>query len=369
MRPGKPLRLLLVAALLLTLLCDNAFALAHEFRLNYITVDAEFMAAVRGLISSDAKAVHIGQTDSIVVSGTQADINSVGELLSMVDRKPGQILIEARIVEVSKSHSRQLGVSWEAGHMETGREVLGRPGVVDGSFAVNLPTSSESGGTLGFGYVTSRDSLDMRISALEQEGHARIVSSPSIQVMENQRAVISEGEEFLVPKSDNSTVINTGELDPRKKPVPETYSAVLELAVKPRITSEAGVALSLEVKREEFDYSKDIKGYPPKISKSARTDLLVASGQTVVIGGITTESSLKSVSGVPLLSRIPILGWLFKGKGNSSGQSELIIFLTPTIVGSGIGSGVGSGTSGGIISGEAPEVATEPTTTEESPIN
>lgn len=290
------------------------------------------MDAMRGMLSADSKAVYIKQTASIVVSGTEVDINHVRDFLQMVDRRPGQVLIEARIVEVNKSDSLQLGVSWQATRLEMGRDVMGNPGVLDGSFAVNLPMTSESGGTLGFGYVTSQDTLDMRISALEQKGRARTVSSPNIQVMENQRAVISEGEEFLVPKSDNSTMINTGELDPRKKPIPETYSAVLELAVKPRIINSSEIALSLEVKREKFDYTKDIKGYPPKISKSARTDLLVASGKTIVIGGITTESTLKSQSAVPLLSRIPILGWLFKGKSKNEAQSELMIFLTPTII-------------------------------------
>ncbi len=328
------LRPLIITMVMLSCLTTSASAATRELRLNYVTVNESFMNAVRGMISDQSKAVYVGQTSSIVVSGTEADIKRVLEFIETVDRRPGQVLIEARIVEVSKSDSLQLGVSWQSRHIEMGRNVMGKPGLVDSSFAVNFPVASDTGGSLGIGYVTSQDSLDMRISALEQKGRARIVSSPSIQVMENQRAVISEGEEFLVPKSATSTMINTGELDPRKKPIPETYSAVLELAVKPRIINGSEVALSMEVKREKFDYSKDVKGYPPKISKTARTALLVMSGETVVIGGITTESTLDSTSGVPLLSRIPILGWLFKGKAKNKAQSELMIFLTPTIVSS-----------------------------------
>lgn len=306
----------------------------REFRLIFVKCNADILGMVKDALDSGGTATHISSSNSILVEGSAESINHVEALLSAIDSPPGQVLIEARIVEVSKSSSNELGVNWQGAASQYKGDVFGGPGVVDGSFALNFPMAEGAGASFGIGYVKSRESLNLRISALEQRGSARVVSSPSIQVMDNHRAVISDGIELIVPSAETSTVINTGggPVPNSRGSEPETFSANLELAVIPRIASGGRVSMALDIRQEQFDFSADVKGYPPKRRKSARTDLVVESGQTVVIGGISIQSSLEAVRGVPFLSRIPLLGWLFRGRVKSDSESELVIFLTPTIV-------------------------------------
>jgi type IV pilus assembly protein PilQ len=92
------------------------------------------------------------------------------------------------------------------------------------------------------------------------------------------------------------------------------------------------LSLVIDTRREEFDFSRSIQGFPPKESRSAKTELLVKNGETIVIGGIYTKSDSVDESGVPFLRKIPILGWLFKSENKRDVQTELLIFLTPTVV-------------------------------------
>jgi type IV pilus assembly protein PilQ len=88
----------------------------------------------------------------------------------------------------------------------------------------------------------------------------------------------------------------------------------------------------IDTRREEFDFSRSVQGFPPKESRSAQTELLVKNGDTIVIGGIITKKNTVDESGVPFLRKIPILGWLFKSEEKRDDESELLIFLTPTVV-------------------------------------
>jgi type IV pilus assembly protein PilQ len=304
----------------------------RQFRLNYIDADAEVLSMVHEYLDAGGRAVIVNGSNSIVATDSPAAIMRVSDLIAVLDQRPLQVLIESRIVEVLRSESLELGINWSGNYSELSGDILGRPGIEGGSFAVNQPFEVEGGGTLGYGFVTDRYSLSTRLSALEQRGSARTISSPRVVVIENRRAVISQGEEFVVPKREQSTYINTESPDPTNKPQPETYSAVLKLAVVPRVVEGSQVSLALEVRREEFDHIRNIEGFPLKRLRSAMTELLVKSGSTAVIGGIRTEGFTKTDSGVPLLSRIPILGWLFKGRQKTDGDTELMIFLTPTVL-------------------------------------
>ena len=307
-------------------------AQTRQFRLNYIDADPGLLSMVRDYLEPGGRAVLVNGTNSIVATDSPASLQRVSDLIAAIDRRPLQVLIESRIVEVLRSESLELGINWSGTYSSRSGDIFGSPGIEGGSFAVNQPFEVQGGGTLGYGFVNDRYSLAARLSALEQRGSARTISSPRVVVIENRRAVISQGEEFLVPKREQSTYINTQSPDPTSKPVPESYSAVLKLAVVPRVVDGSRVYLALEVKREEFDHMSDIEGFPMKHLRSALTELIVDSGRTAVIGGIRTEGFEKTDSGVPLLSRIPILGWFFKGRQKSKGETELMIFLTPMVL-------------------------------------
>jgi type IV pilus assembly protein PilQ len=172
-----------------------------------------------------------------------------------------------------------------------------------------------------------------------------VLSSPRVIVLDNHEAVITTGTEILVPQSSTTMYLTTEEVETIQKAEhvddivltgvrerkPETFTAKLELTVTPRVVNPETVALTIDTKRETFMYDRQFEGYPPKDSRTARTELLMGNGQTVVLGGINTKNELTREKGVPILSKIPLLGWLFKRKNKGREQTELLIFLTPTI--------------------------------------
>jgi type IV pilus assembly protein PilQ len=322
--------------------------MVREFRLNYLEPSDKLLDTVGKLLSNRGEVIRLPGANAIVVKDMELGIKRVEALLMSIDKRPRQVLIEARIVEVGSNLRRELGVDWTAKYTYESNDVLGGLGSMTGDFGVNLPSVAADEGVglgLGFGLVSDRLTLDIRLSALEESGKAKVLSSPKVLVLDNHEAAITTGTEILVPQSSTTTYLTTEEAETIKKAEdadeivltgvrqrrPETFTAKLELTVTPRVINPETVALSIDTKREEFIYDIQFEGYPPKDSRTARTRLYVGNGQTVVIGGINTSSEFSKERGVPLLSKIPLLGWLFKRKDKGNEQKELLIFLTPTI--------------------------------------
>lgn len=303
-----------------------------KFKLNYLNASDSLVSAVEKLLSPRGSVSRLRETNSLVVKGIPVSVRRVEDFLLDIDRRPGQILIETRIVEVNSGYMKELGINWQASYGYKSSDVMGGLGSVESSAGVNLPPSVEEGLSLGFGLVSDKLTLDIRLSALEDRGKAKVVSTPSVMVLDNHTAVISDGTELLVPSMDATTVIKTGDSHGDLPYRAEIFRAVLELAVTPRVIDSGLLALFINTKREEFNFEHEVQGYPPKITKSLRTELIVRDGDTVAIGGIKTENERDSQSGVPLLSKIPLLGWLFKKETKSEDRAELLIFLTPKIM-------------------------------------
>lgn len=320
----------------------------REFRLNYLEPSDSLLYTVGKLLSSRGEAIRMPGTNAIVVKDMALGVKRVEALFLSLDTRPRQVLIEARIVEIGSDMRRELGVDWTAKYTYESNDVLGGLGSMTGDFGVNFPSMGADEGAglgLGFGLVSDRLTLDIRLSALEESGAAKVLSSPKVLVLDNHEAAITTGIEILVPQSSATTYLTTEKAETIKKAAdsdeivltgvrerrPATFTAKLELTVTPRVVNPETVLLSIDTKREEFIYGMQFEGYPPKESRTARTKLLVGNGQTVVIGGINTSSEFSRERGVPLLSKIPLLGWLFKRKDKGSERNELLIFLTPTI--------------------------------------
>lgn len=341
---GK-VRCFLRACVFLLMLCATAMAgdqstlqssesvIVRELRLKFLKSSDELLAGVRGLLTERGTANMIRALNVIVIKDTPAGVERVEGMIGRIDIMPAQIAIEAKIVEMDTARSRELGVSWGASNAEISGNVLGEYGSVSEGLSVALAPSSEDGGTFSFGVVTDKFSLDMKLQALEGTGVAHVLSNPRIIVLDNESASISSGSELVLPTFSGTMVINNQggypEADTRKN---GTFSALLELKVTPRVSGAGRIAMGLNTKREEFDYSREVEGYPAKLSKTANTQLIVRDGATVVIGGIYTRNDSDSESRVPLLGRIPVLGWLFKHTSRAESQTELLIFLTPNIL-------------------------------------
>jgi len=255
-----------------------------------------------------------------------------------------QISIEAKIVEVNTTFARELGVVWGGGFRGSwnnkdfgmmvgnsgsgaGRTVTSIPGGVgltSSSAAVNFPSSSiVSTPAIGMIMGAGNFILDASLQALENKGDGKIISSPKVTTLDGVEAKIGQGEEIpyvTTDKEGNRSV--------------EMKDAKLELIVTPTITPEGKISLKVEASNKYADWNKTnvTNENPPLVASNVNSKVVVDDGSTIVIGGIYKMEFSESMAGVPLLSQIPILGWLFKYKTVSKEKRELLIFVTPRIV-------------------------------------
>jgi type IV pilus assembly protein PilQ len=185
--------------------------------------------------------------------------------------------------------------------------------------SAGLNTGSAIGLTLGS--VAGAFNLNLRLSAMESTGTIRIVSSPRITTMDNIDATIEQGVSIPV-----SVVSAMGAQT-------QFVDAKLHLGVKPHVTNEGTVLLTVNVTNNQPDFANvGANGNPSIQKKEARTTMLVRDGDTAVIGGIYTRNSGLSHAKVPFFSDIPILGWFFRNRKENDSRTEMLIFLTPRIV-------------------------------------
>jgi type IV pilus assembly protein PilQ len=164
---------------------------------------------------------------------------------------------------------------------------------------------------------------------MQTTGNGKILSNPKVMTVNNKEAKISSGTDIPVRIVSATSVGGTGSTTTAGV---QTISATLALSAVPTIMNDNRIAMVLKVDKSEPDFSRVVDGIPTVTRRSADTHLIVDDGETVVLGGIITKSENESESGVPLLSKIPIIGWLFKKKTKQELETELMIFITPTIM-------------------------------------
>lgn len=274
------------------------------------------------LLSSRGSVTANTRMNSIIVRDTQKSIDRIKEYLKKNDRPKDQLIIEAKIVEVSSNYAEALGIRW-GGSFYTRTW----PNTLSGDFSVNTPIVSASpsaknpggalGLTLGFGNTLN---VNLSLSALESIGKSRRLSNPKILTLDNKAATIQQGVSIPV-----STVSAEGTKT-------EYVNATLSLAVTPRIVPNTeDIELQINATNNALGILTP-QGYAIE-TKSVTTNARIRNGDTLVIGGIYTTSTAEGTEGIPLLSKIPIFGWLFKTKSQTGPNvTELLIFITPTIV-------------------------------------
>jgi type IV pilus assembly protein PilQ len=162
--------------------------------------------------------------------------------------------------------------------------------------------------------------IDLRLSAGEVAGLSKTISRPRVITLDNTEAKISQGDSVPFETiSDGGT--NT-----------EFIDATLDLTVTPHITSDGSVFMKIKVSRNSIGTFRSASGTPSISKKEASTEIMIKDGETAVIGGIVISDESDSNSGVPYLKKVPVLGWLFKRKSIADTQTELLIFITPTII-------------------------------------
>lgn len=320
------------------------------------TVDAVRTAEGRlGNTSVDDK------TNSVIVTETLEGMTATENLVGQLDQRPQQVLIEAKIVEVNANMLFDYGVQWSqygaqngsvggqqgltsfgspAGYFSTTSAApatsLG-PGATGGVFplgatgqgtGVQLPADNIFG-ALTLGRITSSYIINATITAAASEGKAKILSDPKIATLNNQAATIAVTSQIPYVTSNVSPTAAT---------VTETVNYVttgITLTVTPTINADGRILLIIQpnVSQPSATAAANTQTGAPAIdTRNAQTTVLVRDGETVVIGGLISDSVSDTISKVPFLGDIPVLGWLFKKKSQSRTRTELLIFVTTRIM-------------------------------------
>lgn len=305
----------------------------------------ELMTALRQNLSPRGLMQISQGTNALIVRDTETKMAVLKQLIEGLDLEVPQVQIEARIVQADTIYSRGLGVQWGIQNSDFGPNTFSAVGNLTGPFApvagtggttiprdflVNLPAQvaglpSVPGIGYTFGKLAPGFALDLRLSAGELLGLAKIIAAPKITTLDKREAKISQGESIPFQTTSLQGTQTT------------FVDANLELNVTPQITSrdpkEMGKQIMMRVRATRNAVGARSNPAGPSIDRrEANTQVIVRDGETMVIGGVFIDTQNNNVNGVPYLSRIPVLGWLFKNKAESISKQELLIFLTPSIV-------------------------------------
>ncbi|KRG74038.1 fimbrial protein [Stenotrophomonas ginsengisoli] len=296
-----------------------------------------------GFLSPRGRLVADDRTNTLMISDIPKKVAAMRELIDVIDRPVDQVLIEGRIVIANDTFARELGARFGV----QGRRQGDRTQAIGGSLnstndtiangigpnsGLNfaIPASSTSAAGLAYTLLGANFSLDMELSALQEEGRGEVISNPRIVTANQREGVIKQGKEI-----GYVTVTGGGAGGGAATPNVQFKEVLLELKVTPTITSDNRVFLNMNVKKDEVDRYIDLPEYGqvPSINRrEINTAVLVEDGQTVVIGGVYEFTDRSSVAKVPFLGDVPFLGNLFKKRGRNKDKAELLVFVTPKIL-------------------------------------
>jgi type IV pilus assembly protein PilQ len=314
------------------------------FRLYYIT-PAEAKATITELFTSvgaDTSYSPIQVTEekttrSIIVRGKAKDLDVVDKVIREIDVRTKQVLIEAFIVEATSTFERALGNKLGAAYTRNRERIGGTVGgstvgSTDGSISSSTAPVTEAGSggadslynfnavgaTSGIGVLKRTGSavLKLQIEALEKEGLGKTISNPKLFTLDNQIATITQGVQIPVAGTDNTA--------------PTFKDAALKLTVTPSIIGDGNVLLEVQVNNDTPDRTDPSAVGINKMEIA--TKLLVADGDIVVIGGIKKNDITDAAEQVPGVSKLPVIGKMFKGTQKSDRMNELLVFIAPRIL-------------------------------------
>ena len=315
---------------------DSQDLVTEVVRINHADI-TELSTSLTALRSArqDGRITVDTRTNTLILNDLRHHVNDMLEAIKILDIPTPQVLIEAKIVEISKSFTQELGIQWGL----TGEAISSAPGslaingganantAADGSaFQVDLRQSTDiaAGSVSGFdlllgGLLPGLD-LNVRLEALEKQGKGRILSSPKVTTADNKEARIRSGKQipYQVTSAEGNSI--------------QFVDAELSLTVTPHVTSDNSVYMVIDATKNAADFTQLVGTVPTITTKETHTEVLVGNGDTTVLGGIYESTSTENKKAVPFLSKIPLLGFLFKSFADSDVITELLVFITPTII-------------------------------------
>ncbi|MBW1721056.1 MAG: type IV pilus secretin PilQ [Deltaproteobacteria bacterium] len=310
---------------------------------DFASVD-DIKSHIEAILTERGKVSVDNRTSTVIVQDIKPVIEKAKELAEKFDTPVKQVMIEARIVDATTDFARDLGIKWDKFQFQNRNSLDalfasfgGTPGSVtptdpnpddatiqwphggklySPTFTSPAPSTWSPNMGLAFanlsalGYTATI--LDAKLALAETEGKSRTISAPKVLASNGEKAVISRGDTFYLQAAENVE--------------PKEVVATLRLEVTPVVSYNNYITMKIALKDEQQT------GLSSKTGKELETQLMVKSGETIVIGGIYTEDSSLHEGGIPGLRRIPILGWLFNARKKTTQKTELLIFLTPTVV-------------------------------------
>jgi len=294
-------------------------------------------------------------TNTLIVRDVEKGIESARDLVRRLDVQIPQVLIESSIVEATTDFTRDLGVQWgynanigpqtgtSTGNNFPGTIGFGGSGLGTGStgvpflfdFPANLGDSGGSALDLALGSLNGAQSLNMRITALEEKGKGRVISRPRVVTLNNVPATIQSLTVLRVRLPSTGTVINTGAGGQAGAQLnaTERIETGITLEVTPQVSGDGFILLDMFAKSSQADFARQVDGIPTEITRQTTSQVLVRDGQTVVLGGIYRDTNALATRGLPFFGEIPGLSWLFQSESRVKRREDLLVFITPRVLG------------------------------------
>ncbi|MFH2203924.1 MAG: secretin N-terminal domain-containing protein [Elusimicrobiota bacterium] len=317
-----------------------------------VNVIASVLSKKYGKISVDAR------TNAIIVTDIPEVFPQVEQILAELDRKAPQVMIEAQIVEINSDRAQQLGLEWGG---STGELATFAAGARDTTFPMMLPqniTKTRFFNPVGtyisrtnnasatiydapgagvvpdnvIGSILDLTSLSVVLRALVSRAEARFLGKPKILTLNNKPALIEVSQQQAVSVEESASQTAGGSSSGSSA---ERFQTGLTLRVTPQVNSEGYITMFVEPSFTNVIESKisslDSPVFDP-VTRGASTLVRVKNGQTLVLGGLLESRETKTVRKVPFLGYIPLIGWFFTSNRNQRTNTDLVIFITPTIV-------------------------------------
>lgn len=309
---------------------DAAPLVRKNFQIHHAKAD-ELVKVLESMKSGRGRITTVERTNSIIVYDTENKIEQMSNALGELDVETLQIMITAKLVVVNSNLARELGVDWTA-TMGNAAITPGVAGAATGSQAGSTRTSAAirsfpnngvspavSGASTAITASVLDNNLQIAISNLMGDASTEVLASPQVSTLDNTEAQVFMGDKVSIRVIDDSGESST-----------QLVETGIKLTVTPHVSGDNRILLDLHPENNSYDY--DTKGEIVISTQEAKTKVVVADGETVVIGGLTRNETQESESGIPFLKDIPLLGNLFKYSRKAVIKKDLVIFVTPRII-------------------------------------
>ncbi|MCQ2055514.1 MAG: type IV pilus secretin PilQ [Fibrobacter sp.] len=309
---------------------DTAPLVRRNFQVHHAKAE-ELVKVLDNMKSSRGRITTVERTNSIIVYDTDSKIEQMDKALVELDVETLQIMITAKLVVVNSERARELGVDWTASMGYNTTLTPGAAGVATGSVAGASRTSAviksyPNGVTPAVDKANTAitaslldNNLQIALTNLMGDASTEVLASPQVSTLDNTEAQVFMGDKVSIRVIDDSGESST-----------QLVETGIKLTVTPHVSGDNRILLDLHPENNSYDY--DSKGEIVISTQEAKTKVVVADGETVVIGGLTRNETQESESGIPFLKDIPLLGNLFKYSRKSVVKKDLVIFVTPRII-------------------------------------